>query len=270
MKLAFVSQHLNAESPFNDQRVMNDDVQRALSWAAGKQPHEIMRYREGILSTLETTSKQQWLSGECDAWLDLCEHGSRDVVKGVNGPMLTDLAKATAYDDMESINVFRAGASFYGMLDECSLGEQIDHISPAPMEELFADCERSNRELLQQLKVGENADELLELTREDAALGRMSNPVQVEEIDLSKVRLCPRFAVVQGEHEDGRPKIRPVDHFSWSAPLGGKRKRLGKKAMKAESVNGHTAIPEKLHYDHIDDFIFVIQAFLQFGKVCTA
>ena len=92
-------------------------------------------------------------------------------------------------------------------------------------------------------------------------------PVPIDEVELDKVRLCPRFAVVQGEKEDGTAKIRPVDHFSWSAPATGKRKRMGKRAMKAESVNGHTAIPEKIKYDHIDDFLFVIESSLQNGKV---
>jgi hypothetical protein len=270
MKLAFVTQHFNAESPFIDKRVMDVDVQRALSWAAGKEPQEIMRYREGVVSTLEAISKQQWLSGECDAWLDDCEHGARDVVKGVNGPMLTDLAKAAAYNDLEAIDAFKTGASFYGVLDVCSIGEQIEYIIPEPMDELYWDCERSNHELLEQLKTSEHADELLELTRADAKLGRMTMPVPIEEIELDKIRLCPRFAVVQGEQDDGKPKIRPVDHFSWSAPAKGKRKRIGKKAMKSESVNGHTAIPEKIKYDHIDDFLFVIQAFLQLGAVSIA
>ena len=268
MKIAFVTEHLRKESPFAEKKVMDVDIQRALSWAADRKPQDIMRYREDVITSLEAVNKQQWQTGECDAWLDGCEHGAREVVRGVNGPMLSDLAKAAAYDDLEAINVFRTGASFYGVLDVCSIGEQVEHLEPEPMDELYLDCERSNHELLQQLKVGEHGDELLELTRADAALGRMSNPAPVEEFDLSELRLCPRFAVVQGEHEDGRPKIRPVDHFSWSAPARGKRKRLGKKAMKAESVNGHTAIPEKIHYDHIDDFLFVIQALLQLGKVC--
>jgi len=195
MKLAFVTQHFNAESPFIDKRVMDVDVQRALSWAAGKEPQEIMRYREGVVSTLEAISKQQWLSGECDAWLDDCEHGARDVVKGVNGPMLTDLAKAAAYNDLEAIDAFKTGASFYGVLDVCSIGEQIEYIIPEPMDELYWDCERSNHELLEQLKTSEHADELLELTRADAKLGRMTMPVPIEEIELDKIRLCRRFAV---------------------------------------------------------------------------
>ena len=135
------------------------------------------------------------------------------------------------------------------------------------MDELRKDCARSNALLLEQLHESEFAAELLELTRADAALGRMSMPVPVEDVDLSSIRLAPRFAVVQGEHEDGRPKVRPVDHFSWSAPPEGTTKREGKRKMKQNSVNGRTKMPEKITYDHVDDLIAMAESLLNELKV---
>ena len=76
------------------------------------------------------------------------------------------------------------------------------------------------------------------LTLKDAALGRMTPPVHASIVDLSKVRLVPRFAVHQGTRKDGSAKIRPVDHLSWShEPVKG-RKRT-KAMMKEASINGH-------------------------------
>ena len=110
---------------------------------------------------------------------------------------------------------------------------------------------------------------MLELARADAALGRMSMPVPVEDADLSSIRVSPRFAVVQGEHEDGRPKVRPVEHFSWSAPPEGTTKREGKRKMKQNSVNGRTTLPEELTYDHVDDLIAMAELLFNDSKVLS-
>ena len=160
-----------------------------------------------------------------------------------------------------------AGVPFFGMLDKCNLGQEAECAEPCSMEELRRDCARSNALLLEQLHESEYSAELLELTRADAALGRMSMPVPVEDVDLSSIRLAPRFAVVQGEHEDGRPKVRPVDHFSWSAPPEGTTKREGKRKMKQNSVNGRTKMPEKIKYDHVDDLIAMAELLLNELKV---
>ena len=47
---------------------------------------------------------------------------------------------------------------------------------------------------------------------------------------------------------DGTIKVRPVDHFSWSAG-----QKLSKKKRKLESINGHTQLQEKITHDHLDD-----------------
>ncbi len=73
--------------------------------------------------------------------------------------------------------------------------------------ELMASCARSNAALLRELREDSNADSLLAMTREDAALGRMLEPVPVSEADLSRVLLNPRFGVQQ-ERDDGSCKVR--------------------------------------------------------------
>ena len=50
--------------------------------------------------------------------------------------------------------------------------------------------------------------------------------------------------------EDGKMKIRPVDHFSWSNVASRSRKRI-----KLNSVNGMTEVPEAIKHDHLDDLV---------------
>lgn len=286
-KLSFIMEHFQKDSPFDVKKELDDDVQSALQWIGQRSAEQVRAERERITSDIERQGARMWESGACDAWLNKCSHGAREVVKGVNGPMFNKLATSVAFDDMQAIQAFREGAAFFavlvllymhlvyvlagvpffGMLDKCNLGQAAECAEPCSMEALRSDCARSNALLLEQLHESEFSAELLELTRADAALGRMSMPVPVEDVDLNSIRLSPRFAVVQGEHEDGRPKVRPVDHFSWSAPPVGTTKREGKKKMKHNSVNGRTKMPEKITYDHVDDLIAMAESLLNELKV---
>lgn len=99
-----------------------------------------------------------------------------------------------------------------------------------------------------------HSSELHALTLKDAALGRMTTPVPACEVDLSKVRLVPRFAIHQGTRKDGTPKIRPVDHMSWShAPVKGRKRTRA--MMKETSINGHYEMPGAVKHDHLDDLL---------------
>ena len=44
-------------------------------------------------------------------------------------------------------------------------------------------------------------------------------------------------------------KVRPIDHFSWSASGNTKKKR------KLHSVNGATEMPERIRHDHLDELV---------------
>ncbi len=75
---------------------------------------------------------------------------------------------------------------------------------------------------------------------------------------MSWVRVrVPALGFISGVRADGSKKIRPVDNFSW-APGG----RGTKKERKSRSLNGHTALPEKLSHDHIDDLMAAVKAFI--------
>ena len=133
--------------------------------------------------------------------------------------------------------------------------------------ELRDDCLRSNMALLQSLnKKADGAaltEELYGLACKDAALGRMSWPLPASTLDLEGVRLNPRFAVVQGEKEDGTPKVRAIDHLSWSAPQDGvpMRERT-RKRQKLGSVNGHVSMPEQIQHEHLDDLFAATRVFM--------
>jgi hypothetical protein len=76
----------------------------------------------------------------------------------------------------------------------------------------------------------------------------------------------PRFAVDQGTRSDGTRKIRPVDHMSWSHSDQRKRSR---REMKAQSINGHYEVPERVKHDHLDVLLAVMRLhMLIIGQVC--
>ena len=119
------------------------------------------------------------------------------------------------------------------------------------------ECLRSNDMLLQSLREDEHSKALHHLALDDCALGRMSVPVPVEAADLAEVRLVPRFGVVHGVKPDGQAKLRAVDHMSWSAPTGPKKKRT-RREMKMDSVNGHVHVPERVTHDHLDKLLALL------------
>jgi len=132
---------------------------------------------------------------------------------------------------------------------------------------------------LKLLKRDEFEDELHELTLEDARLGRMTQPIPVEQCCLDGTKLHPRscgmssclcvglqrwllvlfrFGVVQGVKANGAPKVRAVDNMSWAHCAG----RRSKKRVKAHSVNGFCAVPERVKHDHLDELAASMKLFL--------
>ena len=118
----------------------------------------------------------------------------------------------------------------------------------------------SNAELLGELKQDAHAQELLTLTRRDAELNRMTQPVPISAEALDAWLLSPRFAVAQ-DKPDGRVKIRPVDNFSWGAHAEGEQGKMSKKARKVRSVNGYTALNVKIRHDTLDDLVELMSEF---------
>ena len=77
-----------------------------------------------------------------------------------------------------------------------------------------------------------------------------------------------RFGVEQGTKADGSVKLRAIDHLSWSAPVEDGKHYVSRKRQREHSVNGCTAVPEKIHMDHLDALVAAMRAFREiFGEV---
>ena len=139
----------------------------------------------------------------------------------------------------------------------------------ASVELLRDDCLRNNMHLLPSLREDPQGEELHRLAREDAALGRMTWPVPASEVDMEELRLHPRFAVEQGQKQDGSAKVRAIDHLSWSAGSESTHKRKrSKQHMKEASVNGHCAMSERIHHEHLDRLIAAARRFIMMLGMC--
>jgi len=128
-----------------------------------------------------------------------------------------------------------------GELAQSGVGTASEVQAVSPVDELRANVAKSNRRTLQGLREDEHSHELWEASIKDAALGRLSPVVLAKDFPVEDVLLHPRFAVVQ-TRPDLSLKVRAVDNLSWCAVSG----------RKADSVNGHTALAEKMSHDTLD------------------
>jgi len=101
-------------------------------------------------------------------------------------------------------------------------------------------CAEHNTKLKQSLREDVDSDWLLEATKADARLGRMSDPTPWDDRDDTCL-LHPRFVATQNQ-ADGSVKRRAVDHFSWSPGSAG----------KDDSTNGFVVRNEKMCHDTLD------------------
>ena len=143
----------------------------------------------------------------------------------------------------------------------------VDTDMVASVEQLRSRCAEHNAALIPtlreetdvvQVQNGESksiARVLLDATRADAAVGRMTEPVPVEQMDLRKCLLHPRFGVCQ-QKASGVTKVRPADHFSWSA-ASTRRER------KAGSVNGNTVAQERMKHQTLDELLALMKRLKQ-------
>ena len=90
---------------------------------------------------------------------------------------------------------------WYTCILHCSsgIGAPIDAQEKLSLSELRTERERKNKELAHSLREDSHwSRELLEITKEDQAMGRMASLRLIHELNLAKVTLSPRFAIVQG------------------------------------------------------------------------
>ena len=169
----------------------------------------------------------------------------------VCGPLFESLASKAGVSH-EVAGVFRKGAPLF------------DNDAGT----LWWECEASNSELIASLREGAHSTALHELTMADARLGRMTLPVPADRVDLSNVRLVPRFAVEQGTRPDGSAKLRPIDNFSWSHQGAARRKRK-RSEVKEQSINGQFTQADKIKHDHLDELLGAMRVHHdEVGQVC--
>ena len=260
-KVEFTRASLRMRDPFKLANSIPEDVESALKWQAGKSSEQVIREREATLCYLEATGKSMWDKGLCEAWFADCTDEIRAVSCTVNGPLLAYLASSVGYCDQSCVEFFRKGAPLYGELEHSgALGAPKDCTAEVSVDALRADCQRSNVLLVESLREDEFSKELMELTRQDAAMDRMTPPRPITECDMAGLRLCPRFGVEQGLRPDGTQKVRAVDNLSFAAREGDGR--ISKKAMKAISINGQCAMHESISHDHLDDLFEAMRRFI--------
>ena len=210
--------------PFKSVSSIPEDVESALQWQAGMSSEQIIREREATLCYLESIGQSMWDDGLCQAWFADSTDEIRAVSRTVNGPLLSLLAKSVGHCDQGCVEFFRKGAPLYGELEHSgALGAPKDCTAEVSVEALRADCQRSNVLLVESLREDQFSKDLMELTRHDAAMDRMTPPRPINECDIAGLRLCPRFGVEQGIRPDGTRKVRAVDNMSWAARDGNGR-----------------------------------------------
>ena len=178
-----------------------------------------------MISQIEFAAQEIMDSGMQQEWLQGADVAAQAVIGSVNGPLLRQLLEATGYDDVAVIDMLLEGAPFVGQFDNGSTNE------PPSVDQLWLRRQASNKTLLADLREGELAQELLQLTRDDAAKHRMTEPVLLQHTSIKDCLLHPRFAVSQ-QKSNGKRKVRPIDNFSWGAQPEEGAGRPSKKAMK--------------------------------------
>ena len=250
---------------------------QAILWQAKQSAAEIIEQREAMTSKIEEAGAEIRASGALAEWFRGCDEKVKAVAELVNGLLFSELLHNGGHVDPECAEIFRegvivsatcgvhatvsicAGAEMYEKLKKSGVGEEVECVEGRPVEDLRAKGKAHNEALIKSLREDVCADKLLEAASADAALGRMTVPVDITNAIPQGVLLHPRFGVEQVK-EDGTTKLRPVDHLSWSP--GDAEEAPTKKDIKRESVNGYTIPQEKMRPDTLDKFIAVLTSFV--------
>ena len=201
-------------------------------------PNALHDWREERIAHIESLARSHIESGRTAAWLASADAETQRISACVNGPLLCDLVRLSGHCDTSLPELFRSGASVSGVLPPSGTGTLIE--SPAvftSLEALSASRVQSNMELCQTIRDSEHSETLLAKTQEDAALGRMTEPVVLDSPAHCQLLLARRFAVVQGS------KIRPCDDET------------------ASGLNSACAPSEKLSHDRVDSLVTAIDRF---------
>ena len=155
---------------------------------------------------------------------------ARAALSEVDGPTISAIAAEIGWaDDVERL--FREGAPFVGALPASGVAERrVVREEREPVSDLMGRAEAQNAAIIASLRDDAHADELHAGAVADAALGRMTMPVPIDDLALHDKILAPRFSVEQGHKPDGSPKAFAPRDLAAAAPArrgaGARSRRL--------------------------------------------
>ena len=154
--------------------------------------------RELLISQIEKAALEFVVSGETEKWFDGADAKVKEVAHGVNGPLLSMLAKACGYSDLDAVELFRRGGPLVGELHRSGNGRPIDEEPQCSVQEMADNCAARNMRLIESLKEDVHSAILFNNTCEDLENKRFHTMVDVDEADLSMISVAKRFGIEQG------------------------------------------------------------------------
>jgi hypothetical protein len=239
--LAFTAAACKEPAPCDvDVTSIDSDVMDNLRWIADNSVTDIKAFRDAAMLKIEQADARLRESGAAQKWLAAGDPCAQKVSGQVNGPLLEELARITGYWDPSCVDTLRHGGNVAGRLPNSGCGTAHEFPEASSTDDLYYSCAQRNRETLQGLREDPEAQFLLDEARKDAALGRMTEPVDVSQVDASSCLFARRFSREQGIKADGRKKLRAVDDETGAG------------------TNNTCQPTEKLHNDQIDALVATI------------
>ena len=217
---------------------MKEDIKAALEWAEARTDAQIMKEREIILNQLEQRLvRNEQLDTE---WLSSADELTKIMSKNVRGHTLNELANELDFEDENGVETLRSGTPMIGLLENTGLGKPKTYTPTTSAEQLLEAIAIANETLIPTIREDKHAQFLLREMRNDAAIGRMTEPMKLEYLDLQYNLLARRFSREQGTRDDGSVKLRAVDDET------------------ANGNNGACQPQEQLWHDSIDELLAII------------
>ena len=231
--LEFAALAVGEPVEFQKECRLPSEVSEALSWVTARTAAQVNADREAIVRQIEFEAGDLVSSGAAARWMLSASPEVRSVAKGVNGPLLERLAHRAGFEDLACIEFFRWGAPAAGPLPPSGSGAPTARDKAMPVVDLLRSAEKVNAAMIASLREDKHASELLRVTAQDVAAGRMRDLSKVGDLDLNSVILSPRFGVEQVK-SDGSVRVRPIDDLSRS------------------KLNGCTSVAEKFRPEGVD------------------
>jgi hypothetical protein len=193
---------------------LDGDVRQAIEWIGSRTESQIREEREIVVAKIEALAAEYWSQGQAGEWLSRAPEELRVVIKDVCGPLAEFLVAATNFEDPGCVESLRTGAPLIGELPAAAGSVPHQYEQEVPVQKLREAAKANNLALIASLKSDKHEEFLMQQTLDDHALGRMTKPIPVAELDLSSVLMGRRFSREQGTKDDGTVKLRAVDDKS--------------------------------------------------------